>query len=339
MSTTPMSSTIESVTAEQAADAIGSLMSEFDGEHEEAEAQTDESEEIVDEIEDESESEEFESDGDAADEDESDYDESDEYDDEVEEEEVEEIYAVKVNGEEIEVSIDELKAGYSRESDYTRKTQEVAKQRKEAEAELKAVRQERQQYAHLLKGMQEQLEQSVEPKIDMDRLYEEDPIEWARQNELQRQSREKLMAVKAEQDRLTQLQKQEQTEATRQYLESQKTELLSKIPDLKSPDKAMVKKKNWIKAGQDLGFSEEEVNNFSDHRILYALELLANQTKVGEKMKNSKAPTRRIRKSVKPGSAPNNAARSKSQSRRKSRQRLVKTGRAKDAAAIIEEML
>lgn len=39
-------------------------------------------------------------------------------------------YTVKVNGEEKEVPLDELLAGYLRQSDYTRKTQELAEQRK-----------------------------------------------------------------------------------------------------------------------------------------------------------------------------------------------------------------
>lgn len=340
MSTTPMSSTIESVTAEQAADAIGSLMSEIDGEHEETEAQMDESEEIVDDLEEESEeeSDEYESDDDATDEYETDEEFDEEYEDDAEEE-VEPTYTVKVNGEEVEVSLDELRQGYSRESDYTRKTQEVAKQRKEAEAELKAVRDERQQYAQLLKGLQEQLEDSAQPDIDMDELYNEDPIEWTRQNELQRQKREKLAAIKSEQDRLNQLQKQEHEEAKRTYLMSQRDALIEKIPDLKVPEKAAIRKKNWSSVAKDLGFTEQEINNIADHRFLYALDLLAGQKKAASKVKGKKAPARRIKKSVKPGSSPTNANRGKRKSVQKSRQRLVKTGKARDAATLIENML
>ena len=40
---------------------------------------------------------------------------------------------VKVDGEELEVPYSELKRGYSREADYTRKTQALAQQRQEAE--------------------------------------------------------------------------------------------------------------------------------------------------------------------------------------------------------------
>jgi len=42
-------------------------------------------------------------------------------------------YTIKVDGEEIEVTLDELLNGYSRQSDYTRKTQELAQQRQQLE--------------------------------------------------------------------------------------------------------------------------------------------------------------------------------------------------------------
>jgi len=44
-------------------------------------------------------------------------------------------YRVKVNGEELEVSLDELLNGYSRTADYQKKTQSLAEQRKAVEAE------------------------------------------------------------------------------------------------------------------------------------------------------------------------------------------------------------
>ena len=54
--------------------------------------------------------------------------------DEVEEES--EVYAVKVDGEELEVTLEELVNGYSRQSDYTKKTQEISEQRKDEKEKL-----------------------------------------------------------------------------------------------------------------------------------------------------------------------------------------------------------
>jgi len=53
-------------------------------------------------------------------------------------------YTVKVDGEEFEVTLDELRNGYQRQADYTRKAQSLAEQRKAYEANLEAVNQERQ---------------------------------------------------------------------------------------------------------------------------------------------------------------------------------------------------
>jgi hypothetical protein len=68
-------------------------------------------------------------------------------------------YTIKVDGEELEVGIDELKNGYQRQADYTRKSQALAEQRKETEAiqsERMQLEQERQMYANGLQMLQEQ---------------------------------------------------------------------------------------------------------------------------------------------------------------------------------------
>ena len=56
--------------------------------------------------------------------------ESDEDEEQDEESEQPQTVKVKVDGEEVEVTLDELKSGYSRTKDYTRKTQELANQLK-----------------------------------------------------------------------------------------------------------------------------------------------------------------------------------------------------------------
>ena len=99
--------------------------------------------------------------------------EQSEEDEQPEEEEQPQVYTVKVDGKEIEVTLDELQKGYSRTQDYTRKTQQVAEIRKQVEAETAAIRAEREQYAQLLGALQQQLESANEPQVDLDRLYQE----------------------------------------------------------------------------------------------------------------------------------------------------------------------
>ena len=68
-------------------------------------------------------------------------------------------YRVKVRGEEIEVTLDELQRGYSRTRDYTEKTQELAEQRRKFETDLASVRGQREQYDGLLGQMDEALKE------------------------------------------------------------------------------------------------------------------------------------------------------------------------------------
>ena len=51
------------------------------------------------------------------------------------------LHRLKVNGQEIEVSLDELKAGYSRDSDYRQKTHSLSLERKDLENQKNSLRQ------------------------------------------------------------------------------------------------------------------------------------------------------------------------------------------------------
>ena len=133
----------------EAQEALLGLMESEEEKPETEEAQHAEEEEYQPETEDESFEEESEEEEEA--------EEAEEESEETEGEEEEELYAVTVNGEEVAVSLDELLSGYSRQSDYTRKTQEVANDRKEIESlqqqynsEIQQIQQERQQYAQAL---------------------------------------------------------------------------------------------------------------------------------------------------------------------------------------------
>ena len=86
-------------------------------------------------------------------------DDESEYEDDEEEAPVveEQLYRVKAGDDEAEVTLDELKNSYMRNADYTRKTQQVAQQRKAAEANLEAVLGEREQAAQIQAESQQRL--------------------------------------------------------------------------------------------------------------------------------------------------------------------------------------
>ena len=71
------------------------------------------------------------------------------------------VYTVKIDGKDAQVTEDELLSGYSRQADYTRKSQVLAEQRKKMEEELSATQQERQRYQSQLEQFKTQADSKL----------------------------------------------------------------------------------------------------------------------------------------------------------------------------------
>jgi hypothetical protein len=263
-------------------------------------------------------------------------DEEGEYDtDEVEEEEEVEqpdIYTVKVDGEEYEVTQDELLNGYQRQQAYTKRSQELAEQRKAFEAEASQVAQMRDAYAQQLEQLSQQLNQVNEQEPDWAALAKEysaeDLIVYKAQLD---QQKEYAKQVEAEKQAIAQQQAQEQQAQMQQHLASQREEMLNRIPQWRDEDIRTSEREQVIKyAQQSVGFSPQEIANASDAR---AIELLykawqwdnLQQKKPAAKKKASKAP-----KMAKAGQ-PKTKAQVASRSRQRSLKRL-NNERSVDAA-------
>lgn len=263
-------------------------------------------------------------------------DEEGEYDtDEVEEEEEVEqpdVYTVKVDGEEYEVTQDELLNGYQRQQAYTKRSQELAEQRKAFEAEAAQVAQMRDAYAQQLEQLSQQLNQVNEQEPDWAALAKEysaeDLIVYKAQLD---QQKEYAKQVEAEKQVIAQQQAQEQQAQMQQHLASQREEMLNRIPQWRDEDIRTSEREQVIKyAQQSVGFSPQEIANASDAR---AIELLykawqwdnLQQKKPAAKKKASKAP-----KMAKAGQ-PKTKAQVASRSRQRSLKRL-NNERSVDAA-------
>jgi hypothetical protein len=252
-----------------------------------------------------------------------------------EEEEQPQVYTVKVDGKEIEVTLDELQKGYSRTQDYTRKTQQVAETRKAVEAEAQAIRAEREQYAQLLGALKQQLE-SAETPVDMDRLRDEDPIEWVRQSEIRRQKQEKLAAIQSEQQRLSELAQQQRAQELQAHLASQQEALLQAVPEWKDSKKAQAEKAFLVEFGKKIGFSDEELKNVYDHRAVIALRKAALYDQMMSKRGQIKPVVNNGPRPAKPSAA---GRVSQTTEATRAKQRLAKTGRVNDAVSAIELLL
>jgi hypothetical protein len=205
-------------------------------------------------------------------------DEEGEYDtDEVEEEEEVEqpdIYTVKVDGEEYEVTQDELLNGYQRQQAYTKRSQELAEQRKAFEAEAQQVAQMRDAYAQQLEQLSQYNQQILgEAEPDWDALAKEYSAEelFLYKTKLDQQ-KEQARQVEAERQAIAQQQAQEQQVKMQEHLAFQREEMLNRIPQWRDEDIRTSEREQVIKyAQQSVGFSPQEIANASDAR---AIELL-----------------------------------------------------------------
>jgi len=257
--------------------------------------------------------------------------ESDDAEESDESEEPEPKYTVKVDGQSIEVPLSDLLQGYSRTADYYRKTEAVANTRKEVEAQLESVRQERLQYAQLLGALEQQVKGFMQVEPNWAQLRAEDPIEYAAQWAEYQQRERQFNAMQAEQQRVSRLQQEDQAQQMQQVLQQQAQAMVEAIPEWRDSTRAANEKKAVAEYAQTLGFSADELAQTYDHRAVVALrkaylydQIMARKASIKPTATLSAAPLR-------PGTASSSSRTVSDLTRAK--QRLAQTGKVADAAA------
>jgi len=226
-----------------------------------------------------------------------DYDDDDSEDEQAPEENV---YTVKVDGEEIEVSLDEALKGYQRQKAFTKRSMELAEQRKAFEAEAAQTKQLRDAYAQQLEVLRDQISSAIpEQEPDWSALkdegYSTDDIFFAK-TEWDKSQRQ-LAAANAERERIAQEQAYEYQEQMKRRLADQRVEMLNRIPEWQNDDVREKERNEVIKYAQRrIGFSEEEIQSASDSR---AIELLYKAWKYDTLMEKKPSAKQRTRKSPK----------------------------------------
>jgi hypothetical protein len=264
--------------------------------------------------------------------------EEEQEDDETEEEE-QPRYKVKAAGEEKEVTLDELVKGYQLGADYTKKTTEVAEQRKAVEAERAAIEEAkyaRDTYAQRLQAI-EQFITSQMPQEDLSYLKENDPIGYAVKVAELSEKKEQLNAIRAEQYRIGQIQQSEQAQAMQQRVAQEAQKLTAVLPEFSDPTKGEIVRKEIRNYGKTLGFTDEELSHVYDSRHVVTL----HKAMMYDKLQKSKpSVTKKVNeapKMLKAGSA--NTKESNKETIKKQSQQLRQTGRVRDAAALFEQFL
>ena len=242
-----------------------------------------------------------------------------------EEVEVIDTYAVKVDGQEGEATIDELIKSYQLQKTAQKRLQEASEQRKAVEVEKASAEQARQQYEQALNLLNQQLQQSTQPKDQAywDGLYESDPLEYVRQRDQERDAQAKQQAVQAELIRMRQIK-----------LAEEQNKLLTLIPEWKDSEVEAREKAAIASYAQTKGWTTEELNKVDDSRYIdlirkaYLYDNLQSKRPIAAK-KVKTAP-----KMVKSGQ-PKTKGDSATERKRKAFDKLRKSGSKNDAVAYL----
>ena len=253
--------------------------------------------------------------------------------------EEEQRFVVKAAGEEREVTLQELIEGYQKGTDYHKKTNALAEQRKAVEAEKAAVEQAKQArdaYAERLKVMDQFLSQQMQGE-DIESLKETDPIAYAvKVAEMTRQEKQ-LQQLRAEQQRIAREQQAEQEVHMERRIAEEAQKVASAIPDYADPKKGEKVRSDLRAFAKSIGYSDAELASATDSRAVVTLWMAAQyqklqQSKPGVTKKVTEAP-----KLLKPGTATGKTI--QSEAAKQDFARLKKTGSRQDAARVFERFL
>ena len=255
-------------------------------------------------------------------------------------------YTVKVDGEEVDVSADELIAGYQRQSDYTRKTQGVAEDRKAVEGERQQITQAQQEIQQMRDYLAARLQQAEgmlqtgagEPEPNWDQLREDDPMEYMLQRDRFRDRQEQQRQITQEREALQAQQQAAAQQQWAQHLQNEQAALLERIPEWTDDNVSKEEKSAVITYAQRAGFTEQELAQASDSRAIAIMRKAMLFDALQDATPRAKAKTKKAPKMVRAGKPQTAKAKS---SRRKADKlnRISKTKGRDSMDAAVEYLL
>ena len=262
------------------------------------------------------------------------------YDEELDDEQLDsesQKFTVTVDGKPEEVPLDELIAGYHRYATYTKKSQQLAEQRDGFGAEQQALRQTYQQYQGVLSQLHQQMQTANQPaNLDWDALERENPVQWLKLKELERQKAGEIQAVQAEQMRMQQLLAGENDRKLQEHLTVEQNLVLDKIPEWADGDLQANEQRKLVEFGKAMGFSDQELNTIYDSRAVVVLRdaMRYNELTNGDKITAAKSKIGSVK-----GGNKEISSRVRSRKTKAKRAKLKATGKVDDAAALFADIL
>jgi DNA repair exonuclease SbcCD ATPase subunit len=247
------------------------------------------------------------------------------------EEQTTDLHQVIVNGEKIDVDLEELKAGYQKDADYRRKTEEIAIEKRELKSEEDRLKN---QYStkmddlnSLVVTLNAEINNDMNSK-ELDALWDEDPTEAAR---VDRKIQKRKQSIQQAQQKL----REHQESQFQEILKNEQKKLHLKHPEIADPIKGAKVKSNIMSYLSSKGFSNEDVARIYDSRYFDVIMdgMKANATKPNLVSKKVK-PSKFVKSGVKSTKEDMD-----SQSRLNKIKTLKKSGSTKDATELLMRYL
>lgn len=249
-------------------------------------------------------------------------------------------FKVKAAGEEREVTFEELVDGFQKGVDYTKKSQTLAEQRKAVESERLAIEQAKQArdaYAQRL-SLIEQFLNNQNQGENLEALKESDPIGYAVKFAEKTEREQQLARLRSERERLLHQQLREQQDHLAHRVELERQKVAEILPDYGHPEKGSVVKKQMRDYATSLGFSDQELAQAYDSRMIQALWEASQYRKLQQQKPEVSKKVQEAPRMLKPGVAATQKAAGDEQTK-KAHAQLRKSGKVSDAAALFERLL
>ena len=178
------------------------------------------------------------------------------------EEQETDLHQVIINGEKIDVDLEELKAGYQKDADYRRKTEEIAIEKRELKSEEDRLKNQYSTKMEDLNSLVVTLNAEINNDMnskELDALWEEDPTEAAR---VDRRIQKRKQSIQQAQQKL----RDHQQSQFQEVLREEQKKLHMKHPEIADPIKGATVKSNIMNYLSSKGFSNEDVARIYDSR-------------------------------------------------------------------------
>jgi hypothetical protein len=243
------------------------------------------------------------------------------------EEQETDLHQVIVNGEKIDVDLEELKAGYQKDADYRRKTEELAIEKRELRAEEDRLNKQYSTKMEDLNSLVATLNAEINNDMnskELDALWEEDPTEAAK---VDRRIQKRKNTIQQAQQKL----RDHQQAQFQEILREEQKKLHLKHPEIADPIKGTTVKSNIMNYLSSKGFSNEDVARIYDSRYFDVIMDGMNYKSVKPGLVSKKVkPTKFVKSGIKSTKEELN-----SKSRLNQIKTLKKSGNPKDATDLL----